>query len=168
MTGVIVGILAVVWTIYGVLWWRGREETRPGRSIVSFNEHLQVLGRAKEFGPVVAGATPGGGTWSQPERVQTGADWARRRRQEVLKALGVAALVTLLLALGAGGVFVGLHLLVDLSLAAYVTLLVRMRRNALEQRSKVILLPAVVAGSDDDDGLSDGTFVEPLLSRSGS
>ncbi len=49
----------------------------------------------------------------------------RKRRQDVLLALGAAALLTLLATLSFGGVFLYLHLLADLLLAGYLVLLQR-------------------------------------------
>ncbi len=135
MTNVVLVILSVFWSAYGFLWWRNREETRPGRSIVTFTQHLEVLGRTM-------GSThdPAEG-FARVQPVQDGAANARRRRREVLRTLGAAAGATLLLAMAFGGVFVALHLLVDLMLGGYVALLVRMRQLAAERDEKVIELP---------------------------
>lgn len=128
-------ILTVVWSAYGFLWWRNRDETRPGQSIVTFTQHLEVLGRTM-------GSTqdPDHG-FVRVQPVQDGAAIARRRRREVLRMLVAAVGATLPLALLFGGVFVALHLLVDLLLGGYVALLVRMRQLAAERDEKVIELP---------------------------
>jgi hypothetical protein len=49
----------------------------------------------------------------------------RKRRQDVLMVLGAAALLTLLATMSFGGIFLFLHVVSDLLLAAYLVLLQR-------------------------------------------
>ncbi len=146
-------ILGVIWAVYGFTWWRARDEVRPGRSVVSFNQHLHALGRTMGAAPIERSAPLR--SVGAPLPVSSAA--ARRRRRDVLFGLVAAAGATLLLALAAGGTFVALHLLVDLALTGYVALLVRARRIAEERRAKVVLLPMHVEDHE-----------QYALSRSGS
>lgn len=67
---------------------------------------------------------------------------AQRRRRDVLLVLGVGVLSSLLLAVIAGNtLFWFVQLFADAMLAAYVVLLVRMKRVAEERRAKVHYLP---------------------------
>jgi hypothetical protein len=67
---------------------------------------------------------------------------AQRRRRDVLLVLGVGVLSSLMLAVFAGNtLFWFVQLLTDALLAAYVALLVRMKRAAEERRAKVHYLP---------------------------
>lgn len=140
MTIVVLLILAVIWGVYGLSWWRARDEVRPGRSIVSFNQHLHALGRTMDTVPASGPQSLRTSTTSVP----VGSAAARQRRREVLVALVAVVASTLLLAVTTGGAFVALHLLADLLLAGYVALLVRVRQLAEERRTKVVLLPMQV------------------------
>ncbi len=89
------------------------------------------------------------------------ADDARRRRRTVLLGLGAAAFVTLLGAIGVGGGFIVLHLLVDIALLGYVLLLVQYQRRLEEVHYKVRpIRPARTARPE--------TSHAELLQRSGS
>lgn len=62
---------------------------------------------------------------------------ARERRRQVLLGLTGVALVTLLLALFAGGRWVAVHVFVDVVMVGYVILLVRHRQLMADRRTKV-------------------------------
>jgi hypothetical protein len=145
-------ILTVIWTVYGFFYWRSRGETRPGRSIDSFNQNLALLGRAMQ--------APVADTSVVHRPRVTGAEIARQRRREVLQALAVGAAATFLLALAFGGPLVLLHLLADVLLGGYVALLVRRNQLLAEQSQKVIALPSHEAAQDERDDI--------LLVRSGT
>ncbi|MEJ5255954.1 MAG: hypothetical protein WHS89_11435 [Acidimicrobiales bacterium] len=154
MTFVVLFLLALLWAVYLASWFRGRSE-RPVNSISSFNKHLSVLERtspARHGLPAVqprgsrATVTPLHGTGPLLVRrsVMTISE-ARRRRRDVLFALAGAALVTLLLAIVAGGIFLWLQVLADLLLVVYAGLLVRTQQLASERRAKVRYLSGPVA-----------------------
>ncbi|HYI62715.1 MAG TPA: hypothetical protein VEW93_13025 [Acidimicrobiales bacterium] len=114
---------------------RNRTESRPGSSVVSFKQGLDVLGRA------TPGAALSSFRGARDRPVGSGSPRgraaARKRRRDVLFALGGAAAFTLLLAVAFGGSMVALHLLVDAGLGGYVYLLVQMRKSAAERSHKV-------------------------------
>ena len=62
---------------------------------------------------------------------------ARERRRQVLLAMTGLAVVTLLLALFAGGRWVAAHVFVDVVMLGYVILLVRHRQLDVDRRRKV-------------------------------
>lgn len=137
MTFVVLFLLAVVWAIYLASWLRNRGMHRNVNSISSFSKHLSVLERTSPGGPLrpVAGYSgPVGRAQASPSMTR---NELRRRRRDVLFGLAGAAVVTLGLAVVAGGPFLLLHLLVDVALAAYVVLLVRLKRLADDRRTKV-------------------------------
>lgn len=136
-------LLAIAWAIVLVPpFVRSRSEGRPGSSVISFRQGLDVLGRAAP-GPSLPSFRGGRdvlpGTGSGTPR---GRALARKRRRDVLFALGGAAAFTFLLAVAFGGTMVALHLLVDAALAGYVYLLVQMRKAAAERAHKVRYLAA--------------------------
>lgn len=136
-------LLAVVWAVYLASWLRGRSEHRSVNSISSFSKHLSVLERTSPGhlggrNTVVTGsANRAANLYAPARRGGMRLSEARRRRRDVLFALGGAALVTLMLAVVAGGMFLWLHLVVDVLLATYVVLLVRSQQLANERRAKV-------------------------------
>jgi hypothetical protein len=152
VTFVVLFLLAVIWAIYLASWLKSRGEHRSVNSISSFNKHLSVLERTS---PARQGVSTG------PSRPQSSAavgyglvrrpavmtrNEARRRRRDVLFALGGAVLVTLMLTVVVGGSFVWLQLLADVLFAGYVVLLLHTQRLAVERRNKVRYLPPVAVG----------------------
>jgi len=129
-------LLAIVWAIVLVPpMVRNRVDSRPGSSVTSFRNGLDVLGRAApgsglgvRRAPMADLPLPG---------APTGRAAARRRRRDVLVALAATAAFTFLLALAFGGILILLHLAVDVVLAGYVYLLVQMRKLAGERSTKV-------------------------------
>jgi hypothetical protein len=152
VTFVVLFLLAVIWAVYLASWIRSRSEHRSVNSISSFNKHLSVLERTspgrngQPSGPRASHAPVLGygpvGLGARRALTMTRSE-ARRRRRDVLFALGGAALVTLMLAVVVGGPLVWLHLLVDVLLVGYLALLAHTQRLAVERRSKVRYLPQV-------------------------
>jgi hypothetical protein len=134
-------LLAIVWAIVLVPpFVRNRSEGRFGSSVTSFQQGLDVLGRAtpgSSLAPVRRSSSlpPAPG-------VPVGRSAAKRRRRDVLFALAGAAAFTFLLAVAFGGTMILLHLLVDAALGGYVFLLVQMRKMAAERAVKVRYLAA--------------------------
>lgn len=152
-------LLAVVWAIVLVPpFVRNRAELRPGSSVSSFRQDLAVIGRTQpgsthravghslqpiSSNPAGAAAPMGAPAPAAPiPGTPTGKAAARKRRRDVLFALAATAGFTLLLALAFGGAMVLLHVAVDAALAAYVYLLVQMRKSAEERAVKVRYLAA--------------------------
>lgn len=132
-------LLAVAWAIFLVpSFVRNRSESRPGSSVVSFKQGLDVLGRTapgSSLGRVRPHAPPGPG---QPR----GRSAVRKRRRDVLFALGGVAAFTFLLALAFGGQMILVHLLADAALGGYMYLLVQVRRAAIQRANTVRYLAA--------------------------
>lgn len=176
-------ILAVVWAVYLVSWFRTRSETRSVNSISSFSRHLSVLertapgarqggARAGDFGPAraAAGLGPLSATRAPRRSAQSA---AKKRRKDILMGLFAATGVTALGALVLGGPLLWLFALSLLLTVAYVALLAQTQKRVLEQRSKVRYLgtssgvgpAAPVAWDDDatydeayDEPTADGTY----------
>jgi hypothetical protein len=137
-------VLAVVWVAVLVPpFLRGRREGRPGDSINSFRRQLNVLERATPTaGPsfpssVVNRSTPvrvPPRSYVAPATIASRRR-ARQRRRQVLQVLVGCVLLTGALAVVAGGVFVLVNLAVDLTLVAYLGLLIQMQRIAAVQYS---------------------------------
>lgn len=131
--------LAVVWAVVllpEVV--RKIAGSRHSDTIRSFNQQLSVLDRS---GSRRAGADRSEylgrsnvidlSSRSAPARRGAPAPvspWVRKRRQDVLVALGSAAVLTLVCAVAFGGPFLVLHLLVDVALVAYLVALAQVRQ----------------------------------------
>ena len=142
-------LLAIVWAIVLVPpLVRNRADLRPGSSVSSFNRDLAVIGRTTPTSPLRPPSLPhvnrpvGPAAGARIQGTPSGRSAARKRRRDVLFALGGAAGFTFLLALAFGGPMLLLHLGVDAALAAYLYLLVQMRKMAEEQAVKVRYLAA--------------------------
>jgi hypothetical protein len=144
VTQLILVVLAVVWVAVLVPpFLRGRREGRPGDSINSFRQQLNVLERAA---PATRPAFPSSVMTRQaPVRVPprsyvapatiASRRRARQRRRQVLQVLVGCVLLTGALAATAGGVFFLVNLVVDVALVAYLGLLIQMQRIAAVQYS---------------------------------
>jgi hypothetical protein len=158
VTFVILFILAVLWACYLFSWLRSRSEQRSVNSISSFSKHLSVLERTSPVNqgfstacvepanPRIAAPLHPIGPVRRRPAIHMSLGEARRRRRDVLFALGLAALGTLLLALVAGGLLWYLQLLVDVALLGYVVLLARAQRIGAERQAKVRYLPSAARG----------------------
>lgn len=156
-------ILALVWAIYLVSWFRSRAGHRSVNSISSFNRHLSVLERTSpaRHGISAVGRPDRPTSIHGPVRaspVMTVAD-ARRRRRDVLYGLTGLTLVALVLTVTLGGPFVLLLAVTIVLLAGYVAALVRAQHLAQERRAKVRYLrqsglgagPAATPAASGDD-----------------
>ncbi|MCD9623776.1 hypothetical protein [Rhabdothermincola salaria] len=170
-------ILAVVWAVYLVSWFRTRSETRSGNSISSFSRHLSVLertapgarqggARAADFGPARAAAGLGPLSSSVAPRRSAQAA-AKKRRKDILMGLLAATGVTALGGLVLGGPLRLLFVVSLLLTVAYVALLAQAQKRVLEQRSKVRYLGPSGAVSPvapvawDDEAWYDEAYDEP-------
>jgi hypothetical protein len=139
----LVGVLALVWAALLLpSMFRARLESSPIDGVRSFERSMGILASARTR----KGQTPG--RWIMVPRSDVTAPVGRRgriirRRRQTFERLVAAAVVTLV----AGFVphlhwmwFV--HLAVDGALGIYVTRLLRYKREELERRDKVEVLPA--------------------------
>jgi hypothetical protein len=149
VTFVILFVLAVVWAVYLASWLRNRSEHKSVNSISSFNRHLSVLERATPNSRPPSGIRPSSSTqfpaFAPVRRHGMSLSTARRRRRDVLFVLAGTAVVTLLLAVIVGGMFVPLQLLADLLLVGYLALLFQSQRRAPRRSNVTYLGPAVQA-----------------------
>lgn len=167
-------ILVVIWAVVLIPpWLQSRRESRPGDSIATFRQQLNVLERTAPGqhipGQYGVGATVVGfaarrpSTRPGPARTRVEplrrSDVRRRRREVFLTLLGAVGL-TFVSALLVGGPVWALHLATVMLLAGYVGMLVRLQQQAAERRAKVRYMPRA-------QGIrpAEGTL---LLHRSGS
>jgi len=148
--------LAVIWAI--VLLPEALRKfagSRNGDSIRSFNHQLSVLDRSGGGRPTAVPASRStvidlatrGAVAGQRSAARVTPPSVRKRRQEVLTVLGAAAVLTLLGTVAFGGIFLGLHLLADVLLVAYLVALVQVNqqvavRRAAPSHSHVAVRPA--------------------------
>jgi hypothetical protein len=131
----VVLILAGLWAFVLVPpWLRNRSEGRPADSISSFRHQLSVLQRSNPTHPHAFHGRP-----VMPFAMTRAA--ARRRRRDVLFVLAAAAVITLALGALLGGVVLYVNFVIDAMLVAYVVLLARAQRLAIERDMKVRYLP---------------------------
>jgi hypothetical protein len=152
-------VLAIAWA--AVLlppYLRKRRHARLGDSISLFNRHLSVLERTAPTGSTSASLSPMANSAASPLPVPRSAIEAQQRRREVLAVMGAAVLVSLAGAALIGGLFVVLHVLIDIVALGYVVLLARLKRVHEERAQKVRTLPVVTQQT--------GRSAEPVLLRS--
>jgi hypothetical protein len=166
VTAVVLLILALIWAAVLVPpWLQSRRENRPGDSIASFRNQLNVLERATPglrssdatvtrlrnhrhtvpSLPVSARLTANSasGRLGRPgaERaLPRRADVRRRRRDVFLTLLGAVGL-TFVLAVILGGPVWGLHAIVDVLFVGYVGMLIKLQQQASEREMKLRYLP---------------------------
>jgi hypothetical protein len=152
-------ILALIWAAVLVPpYLQNRRETRPGDSIASFRQQLNVLERttpgssrsnlarldvgrydAPSYNARSNVAQLAGRSNPSPAAMRRAE--ARRRRRDVFVFLLGAVGVTLVLAVAMGGSIWMLHLAVDVVFVAYVGLLVSMQAQTSEREVKVRYMP---------------------------
>lgn len=130
MTFVVLFILALVWAVYLVSWLRSRTVTSGRNSISSFSDHLSTLERT----------SPAAGSSIRTTYPRPRLSPQKKRRRDILLGLLVADAVTFLGLLAVGGLLTMLFVLSFLLTVGYVSLLVTIRRRALERSSKVRVL----------------------------
>jgi hypothetical protein len=189
VTFVVLFILAMVWAVYLISWFRSRTKTRSVNSISSFSRHLSVLERTTpgarstrggaDFG--AARTRAGLGPVAAPMAARPSARVnAKKRRKDILVGLLAATAVTALGALLVGGLLRPLFVVALVLTVGYVTLLAQAQKRVLEQREKVRYLGTaptgvratpVAAGWDDqryddvyEEPTADGTYVAPGVS----
>ncbi len=161
-------ILALIWGFVLIPpYLQGRRESRPGDSIASFRQQLNVLERTTpgtrpsnlarlDVGRYDAPRYDGRSNVAQlasraPGRRPTPSQAAmrraeiRRRRRDVFLTLLGAVGVTFLLAVALGGSVWMLHLLVDVVFGAYVAMLVSLQQQSAEKELKVRYMPPTAA-----------------------
>lgn len=152
MTIVLVLLIALGWTAWLVpRWLQHRREVHPGGSIDAFHRQLSTLsaldrtttGPVGEPGAVLALRSVHPAPLARPVRrlAPPSRRELRQRRREVLFALLAAAGLTFAPALVLGSVALYANLLVDAALVAYVVLLVRAQKLAVERKLKVRYMP---------------------------
>lgn len=166
----------LVLVILGLIWGfvlvppylHTRRESRPGDSIASFRQQLNVLERtmpggrssnpsrldvgryeAPQYTPrsnvaQLAGRRPQIGR-SVPSQVAMRRAEVRRRRRDVFVTLLGAVGVSFLLAVALGGSVWMLHLAVDVAFLVYVGLLLSLQQQSAEHELKVRHLPQETA-----------------------
>jgi hypothetical protein len=149
--------------------WRSRVEARPADSIKQFHRHLRVLNGTEPHGYSRAlTATVGSAVITAPatyrRSTSSSAELRRRRtlerRRNVLFSLTGACFATLLLAFVAGPKMLMLNVLCDLTLAAYVAMLVHLRNMAAERDTKLRYLPRQQNVLDLREGMSASFYDE--------
>ncbi len=145
-------VLAVAWGGVLFFWLRSRSQSGLGDSVGTFHRHLHVLERTSPVKlapanrlrgpsgplPTVSIGRTRGATLSPPRLAALRRRAVVRRRRNVLFGLAGAALVLLLAAAATRSTAaIGLQLVADISLVAYVALLVRLRNLAAERHAKL-------------------------------
>ena len=167
----------LVLVILGLIWGfvlippylQTRRESRPGDSIASFRQQLNVLERATPGGrssnlarldvgrhdiprhhagasvAALAGRSPQQGRRPASSHAAVRRAEIRRRRRDVFVTLLGAVGVTFLLAVALGGPVWMLHLVVDVAFVAYIALLVSLQQQTTEKEQKVRYMPPTEA-----------------------
>lgn len=137
-------IVAIGWLAYFGSGIRTRAENRRSNSIQSFSKHLSALGGSAPIRSVSPGASviplrPG--YLERPANARMSLSTARRRRRDVLAAMGGAVVLSLALAVIVGTLGIVLLVVTGSLLVSYLFLLVRAQRIGSERRTKVRYLP---------------------------
>jgi len=143
---------------------------RNSDSVTAFRDQLSSIGRhagsapRNPLGPAHSNVVDLRDRRPAPVRPQA-SPGVRRRRQEVLGALGAFAVLTLLCTVAFGGAFLWLHLLADVLLVGYVVLLVQATNAAAARAARpVVRTTTATIRPIDEPGLAI-TRVTPISSR---
>jgi hypothetical protein len=145
LTLLLLVILVAMWVAVLLPPYLRNRSSRSSTSLASFRRLVTTLERTgPDVGPGWQGTLPPrfGGVSPIPldraaAMMPLGRADARRRRRDILLTLLGAAVITLVLAVLLRGVAIWFHLLADALVAAYVGLLVQVRRSAAERQAKV-------------------------------
>ncbi len=131
---IILLVLGACWAAYLSWYWRVNRRVPTGRGdrIRSFASGLGSLGGSAGRSQPVA--------ILQPALTPRSADAAARRRRDVLMAIGVICVLTLLAAIALGPLVLAVHLLADVVLVAYGFAVLRRRNRVAERDIKVHML----------------------------
>lgn len=145
-------LLGIVWAIVLVPdFVRRTSANRRADSIGDFSRHLSTLQRtprSRSAATVVplrqapVDTRSAASRSGAPRMTRTA---AQRRRQDVLAALGAAALLTFLGAMSLGGVFMAVHVAVDVLLVAYLGLLLTVTKR---ERVRSVAVESSPYGAD--------------------
>jgi hypothetical protein len=148
VTAVLLLILAAIWAAVLVPpAIQNRRASRPGDSIATFRNQLNVLERTTPAFRAGVGSRPVAPAAARAMRRpgQSAAAYrraeARRRRRDVFVTLLAAVGVTFVGALLMGGVAWTIHVVVDVLFAGYVGMLLKIQQQAAEREAKVRYLP---------------------------
>jgi hypothetical protein len=119
--------------------------TREHDSIGSFRQQLTAMGRAPE--EVILERSSGSQLATSPTKWR--AQPVHSRRRQIFLALCISVVVSLVAAVIGGGLFVGLHLTMDVLLATFVAFANRAGGREVERRETVIYLDDYE--QDDDE-----------------
>ncbi len=128
-----VGSLWVAWLV--VPFVRSLRKREPD-SIGSFRQQLSAMGRAPE--EVMLERSSGAQLATSPSKWRSQPVHSRRR--QIFLALCMSVVVSLIAAVIGGGLFVGLHLTMDVLLATFVAFANRAGGREVERRETVIYL----------------------------
>jgi hypothetical protein len=110
--------------------------TREHDSIGSFRQQLSAMGRAPE--EVMLERSSGAQLATSPSKWR--AQPVHNRRRQIFFALCMSVVASLVAAIIGGGLFVGLHLTMDILLATFVAFANRAGGREVERRETVIYL----------------------------
>ncbi len=177
MTIVLVLVIGLAWIAFlGPTILRARNRQGRSDSVGDFRHRLTQLGRTNGRHGERHHDMPTSSSLQRPlfapSSMQRSMSRVQRRRRDVLFGLSGAVAITLLLALATRSTaFILLNLLVDAALVAYLYMLVQMRQQVAERRSKVRFLGSAyraparyLLGAPEDPGSSEsnGPHLVPL------
>ena len=110
--------------------------TREHDSIGSFRQQLTAMGKAPE--EVIQECSSGGHLATSPAKWKSQS--AHSRRRQIFLALCMSVFVSLVAAVIAGGLFVGLHLTMDVLLGTFVAFANRAGARELDRRETVVYI----------------------------
>ena len=148
MTIVLVLVIGLAWIAFlGPTILRARNRQGRSDSVGDFRHRLTQLGRTNGRHGERRNDTPASSSLQRPlfapRSTYRPMTPVQRRRRDVLFALSGAAAITLLVAVVTRSApFILLNLLADAALVVYVYMLVQIRHQAVERRSKVRFLDA--------------------------
>ncbi len=131
----IIAVVVSLWIAWLVVPFFRSLRAREHDSIGSFRRQLSAMGRAPE--EVVLERHSGSQLATSPARWRAQSPHARRR--QIFLALCMSVVVSLILAVIAGGLFVGLHLTMDVLLGTFVAFANRAGARELDRRGETVV-----------------------------